>query len=173
MAEKINNDVVKEKRKVLGFFCTAVQVLGWLLVLGGVFWFLYLVTGPRGKLTEGTGDIEQLLTMISWFTFDFFFIGLAAVILAQLARYTLERDNKAGLLLRSADKILYFFAFLVILWAYFRILLNVNLIEETRFRFLYIQPLILPTIAKALILVGFGQILKRIMPVIDEYKSLV
>ncbi|MHC4265753.1 MAG: hypothetical protein ACYSUK_07460, partial [Planctomycetota bacterium] len=166
-------EVVKEKRKLLGFFCTAVQVIGWILVVGGVFWFVHLVAGPKGKLTEGTEDIEQLLTMISWFAFDFVFIGLTAVILAQLARYALGKENKARLLLRCGDKILYFFAFLGVLWAYFRIRLSIEMIEDSYFEFLYLQPLILPTIAKALILVGLGQILKRIIPVIEEYKSLV
>ena len=173
MADEFDQKLAPEGKKLLGLLCKAVQVIGWVVVAGGVFWFIRLVSGPSGKLTEGSAGIEELLTMISWFAFDFVFIGLAAVILAQLARYALGRENKAGLLLRCGDKILYFFAFLGVLWAFFRVRLNIELIQDASFRLLYVQPLILPTIAKALILVGLGQILKRIMPVIEEYKSLV
>jgi hypothetical protein len=39
--------------------------------------------------------------------------------------------------------------------------------------FIFIKPLIVPLATKVLILVGLGQILRRILPVIEESKTLV
>jgi hypothetical protein len=48
-----------------------------------------------------------------------------------------------------------------------------EVIESETSRLLFIQPFLLPTVAKVLILVGLGQIIHRIIPVIEESKTLV
>jgi hypothetical protein len=60
-----------------------------------------------------------------------------------------------------------------ILWAVFRHLIFAATIEDSAIRFLYEQPALLPTLGKAVILILLGQILKRMLPVIQEYKTLV
>ena len=172
MAEEIGGDVVKEKRKLLGFFCTVVQVIGWLLVLGGVMWFIYLLSGSD-KTSGGREVMVWVHAIISWFSYDFVFIGFAAVILAQLSRYVFDKEYQLKIMLRCGDKILYLFAALTILWAVFQWFFFVKTVEPVEWRILLAQPLILPTVAKVLILVCLGQILKRIIPVIEEYKTLV
>lgn len=138
----------------------------------GVIWFAVFV-GEPSETNQRTGNIELMLTAISVFSFDFFFVGLAAVILSQFARYVFDKQYKPGLMLRCGDKILYFFVVIGIYWAGFRYFLYVKTVDDSFLRFLLAQPLILPTVVKVLILVCLGQILKRILPIIEEYKTLV
>jgi len=141
-------------------------------VTAGVIWFAVFV-GEPSETNQRTGNIELMLTAISVFSFDFFFVGLAAVILSQFARYVFDKQYKPGLMLRCGDKILYFFVVIGIYWAGFRYFLYVKTVDDSFLRFLLAQPLILPTVVKVLILVCLGQILKRILPIIEEYKTLV
>ncbi len=173
MAEEINEEVIKDKRRLLRFFCRAVHLLGWLLVTAGVIWFGMFVGDRGGETNQRMDELELLMIAISVFSFDFFFIGLVAVILSQFARYVFDRQYKPGLMLRCGDKILYFFVVIGIYWAGFRYVLYVKTVEDSFLRFWLAQPLILPTVVKVLILIGLAQILKRVMPVIEEYKSLV
>ena len=92
------NELIEKNQKPLKFCCLAVQILGWLLICMGLLWM--------GKFNTGHPNLETndliilILNAISWLGFDFFFVGLAAIISAQLARYIFERQNRPGLLLR-------------------------------------------------------------------------
>jgi len=155
------------------FFCITLELVGWLLVFGGIMWFIYSMSGGGKRASENINEIPKILTVISWFNFDFAFIGLMAVILAHLARYVFDKDLHRGVLLRSGDKILYLFAIFTVAWAIFRWFYYLKTIEDSNWRILLAQPLILPTVGKVLVLVCIAQILKLILPIIEEYKSLV
>ncbi|MHC4483238.1 MAG: hypothetical protein ACYSW4_06785 [Planctomycetota bacterium] len=167
------NEFIEQNRRPLRFCCLAVQVFGWALALAGVVWFIRFLSRPFQPSLDGIGGIRFILYGVSCFVFDFFFVGLASVILAQLARYFFEGESKPGLFLRCGDKILYSFAAIGIFWAVFGYGTSIRLIENADLRFLYSQALLLPTIAKVLILVALGQILRRILPIIEESKTLV
>ncbi|MHC4624444.1 MAG: hypothetical protein ACYS4W_11145 [Planctomycetota bacterium] len=168
------DEVIRQNRRALRFFCLAVQVFGWALVFAGAVWFVRFLTRAAAPGLEGAAAIKCILYAVSAFAFDFFFVGLASVILAQLARYFLEGEGKPGLMLRCAEGILYVFACSGILWAVFRYRsLSIVVAQEPDPRLLYAQALLLPTIAKFVLLIGLGQILRRILPIIEESKTLV
>jgi cbb3-type cytochrome oxidase subunit 1 len=180
MAEKnkiaiTEEEPVKDRHLSLQYFCTTLEVIGWMLIFLGIMWFIYSMSGGLSRPSEYTNinDITKILTVISWFTFDFAFIGLIAVILAHLTRYIFNRYIHKSFLLRCSDKILYLFAVFTVCWAIFRWFYFLKTIEDFYWRRLLVEPLIFPTVAKVLILVCIGQILKRILPIIEEYKSLV
>ena len=139
MTEEINEEVIQDKRKLLRFFCRAVQLLGWVLVSAGIIWFAMFVSGRSETDRERVGTIELMLIAISVFSFDFFFIGLAAVILSQLARYAFDRQYNPGLMLRCGDKILYFFVVIGIYWSLFRYFLYVKTVDDSILQFLFTQ----------------------------------
>ncbi len=178
MAEEKDKTAVNEKevRKdghlSLRFFCIALQLIGWVLIFLGIMWSIYSMCGGVRRESD-INEIPKVLTVISWFILDFAFIGLMAVILAHLARYVFDRNFHKSLLLRCGDKILYLFAIFTVCWAIFRWFYFLKIIEDSNWRRLLIEPLILPTVAKVLILVCVGQILKRILPIIEEYNTLV
>jgi len=179
MAEEKNKTAVneeepkKDRHLSLRFFCIALELIGWILIFLGIMWSIYSMCGGVRRASEHINEIPKILTVITWFSLDFAFIGLMAVILAHLTRYIFDRYFHKSLLLRCGDKILYLFAIFTVCWAIFRWFYFLKTIEDLNWRRLLAEPLILPTVAKVLILVCVGQILKRILPIIEEYKTLV
>ena len=162
-----------KKLKLLSGLCTAIACIGWILIIGGTVWFVRFVCSPYNAGLADDRSIENILNAASYFSFDFVFIGLGAVIIARLAKFIFEKESKPTLMLRCGDKIFYLFAVLGIPWAVFRHLTFAAAIEDSATRFLYEQPALLPTLGKAIILILLGQILKRLLPIIQEYKTLV
>ncbi len=162
-----------KKLKLLSGLCTAIACIGWTLIIGGWFWLIVFFTRATPLALTGLGEIHFLFYGISAVSFDFFFVGLGAIIVARLAKFIFEKESTPTLMLRCGDKIFYLFAVLGILWAIFRHLIFAAAIEDSAIRFLYEQPALLPTLGKAVILILLGQILRYLLPVIQEYKTLV
>jgi hypothetical protein len=120
---------------------------------------------------------DAILYVVSALLFDFFLPGLIALGVMQFIRYLFEETNKPGCILRAADWLFYMYAVFLIAGKYFQYSWNsiwyAEFIESETSRLLFIQPFLLPTVAKVLILVGLGQIIRRIVPVIEESKTLV
>lgn len=162
-----------KKLKLLSGLCTAIACIGWTLIIGGWFWLIVFFTRANTGASTELGEIKFIFYGISAVSFEFFFVGLGAVIVARLAKFIFEKESTPTLMLRCGDKIFYLFAVLGVLWAVFRHLIFAAAIEDSATRFLYEQPILLPTLGKAIILILLGQILKHLLPVIQEYKTLV
>jgi len=93
---------------------------------------------------------------------------------AQLIRYLVESRYQPGWILRNADKILYVFSALVVLGAVIEHSFYVSIMKDAgSFTPLYLLSLVLRSVGKVSVLLGLGQILRRMMPVIEESKTLV
>lgn len=180
------NEFVEKNRKLLKIYCIVARILGWVLTIGGVFWFfLTISTSTDVSFLDESPDpllcflIFFLLYAVSSLLFDFFLPGLIALGVAQLLRYLITVDYKPDFILRNADRLLYIYAVFLVLtnlcryswYVDFKFLEIVSKSESSRI--LFMQPFLLPTLAKVLILVGIAQILRRLLPVIEESKTLV
>jgi hypothetical protein len=174
------NEFIEKNRQLLKTFSIAARVIGWVLILGGSIWFLLFVLCILA-VSDAAGSLgwpytnENFLYASSAFVFDFVFLGLLVLIIGQLIKYTLETEYKPGWLLRFGDKILYVYALAVICRAILRYcILHTDLLEKFGSgRLLFIQPIVVPLAAKALIIVALGMLLRRVLPVIEESKTLV
>ncbi len=174
------NEFIEKNRRLLKFYCMATRIFGWVLICGGTIWFLLFVLVTLA-VSDAAGSIgwpytlDNFVYSTSSYVFEFVLLGLIALVVAQLIRYLLESEYTPGYILRFGDKILYVYAALLIsqnTLIYY--ILHLGLLSTLRpGRFLLIQPLIVPLAAKILILVGLGQILRRILNVIEEAKTLV
>ena len=162
------NDFIEKNRRLLKIYSRLVQLLGCALLFMGCIWFVCLVSQPSGD-----DEMSTILQATSWFLFGFMVPGLAAIGIAQFARYLFEKEYNAGWLLRHGEIFFYLLAAIEVTWAVFRYVYFVHIMEQPASRLLWTQLLILPTIVKVLILASLGQILRRIMPVIEESKTLV
>lgn len=170
------SEFIKRNRRLLKFYFIVAQILGWLLMAGGVFWFI--LTFSSSSLDIYNNDRpDVLLYGISSMLFDFMLPGLIALGVTQLIRYLFEDTSKPGFILRNADRIFYMYAVFLIMKTYLKYFWYsawyAQLIKSEASRLLFMQPFLLPTVAKILILIGLGQILRRLMPVIEESKTLV
>ncbi len=174
------NEFIEKNRQLLKTFSIAARVIGWVLILGGGIWFLLFLLCILA-VSDAAGSLgwpytnENFLYASSAFVFDFIFLGLLVLIIGQLIRHTLETENKAGWLLRFGNKILCLYALVIVGRAISRYcILHTGLMEKFGSgRLLFIQPIVVPLAAKALIIVALGILLRRVLPVIEESKTLV
>jgi hypothetical protein len=169
------NEFIKQNRRLLKCYCTAALIIGWLLIAGGFLWFIpTLMSLNIDDLYKGA---DAILYAVSAMLFDFLLPGLIALGVMQFIRYLFEDTTKPGRILRNAHWFFYIYAVFLIMITYLKYFWNITwyaeVIESETSRLLFIQPFLLPTVAKVLILVGLGQIIRRIIPVIEESKTLV
>jgi len=119
--------------------------------------------------------LKNVIYSTSSFVFEFLFPALIALIVAQLIGYLIADKSKLSWLLQHSRYILYVFAVLVIGKAILQYYFWQSIIFEGRGDggILFIQPLVVPVAAKVLIIIALAQALRRVMPVIEESKTLV
>jgi hypothetical protein len=179
-------EFIEKYRRLLQAYCLIARILGWLLILGGVVWFIAVVKASGvGMLQTNEQHIDLLLYIAYSFIYDFVVPGFLAFAIGGLLDYLLRPKAKPPLILGMMDKLCYIYAaFLILkffgaikafrsdLWfVNFKLLVIPEMSESARM--LLAQPLLGPTLAKVLLLVGIGMILHRLLPVIEESKSLV
>ena len=169
------NEFIKQNKRLLKFYCTAALIIGWLLIAGGFLWFIPTITSI--DINDDYKAADAVLYVISAMLFDFLLPGLIALGVMQFIRYLFEDTGKPGRILRNAHWFFYIYAVFLIVKTYLRYFWNstwyAEVIESEASRLLFIQPFLLPTVAKVLILVGLGQIRRRLLTVIEESKTLV
>jgi hypothetical protein len=173
------NEFIEKNKRLLRFYSTSARIFGWVLICGGTIWFLMFILVTLA-VNDAAGEIgwphtyDNFVYSTSSYVFEFIMLGLIAFLVAQLIRYILESEYNPGYILRFGDKILYVYAALLIVQdtsIYY--LLHRKLLSFSIGRFLFAQPLIVPLAAKILIVVGLGQIFRRILNVLEESKTLV
>lgn len=168
------NEFIEKHRALLKLYCIVAGIIGWLLIIGGVFWFLLTVSSIDTSTAQRP---DGLMYVISSMLFDFVLPGLIALGVMQFIRYVFADTDKPGWLLGMADWLFYWYAVFLIFKTYFKYIWYSDWYAEAisleTSRLLFVQPFLLPTVAKVLILVGLGQILRRLLPVIEESKTLV
>ena len=174
------NAFIEQNRQLLKFYRMAARVIGWVLICGGTMWFsIYLFSILAA--VDAAGELvwphtsKNVIYSSSSFVFEFLVPGLIAIIVAQLMAYIVGDESKRPRLLQYGQFILYAFAVLVIGKAILHYCLwhGVVFKGENTAGLLFIQPLIVPVAAKVLIIVALAQAFKRILPVIEESKTLV
>ena len=178
---------IEKHRRLLQAYCLIARIVGWVLILGGILWFFAIATtleNTIGALGEQR-QIDFLLYVVSALVYDFFIPGFLAFAIGGLLDYLLRPMTKPPLILRMTDKLCYLYAVFLILKPLYAIrgfgdnflfvnhkMLAITELSEST-RMLLLQPLLGPTLAKVLLLIGIGIILHRLLPVIEESKTLV
>jgi hypothetical protein len=170
----------EKNKNVLKLYSNAARTIGWVLICGGTIWFLIYVFWIL-SVSDAAGELvwphtsRNVIYSSSSFVFELLFPGLIAIIVAQLIAYIIADENKQPRLLRYGRLVLYAYAALIIGKAALQYCLwhGIMLEEQTTAGLLFIQPLIVPVAAKVLIIVALAQALRRLLPVIEESKTLV
>jgi hypothetical protein len=174
------NEFIEKNRRLLKFYCTAARIFGWVLICGGTIWFLLFVLLTLA-VDDAAGTIgwphtlDNFVYSTSSYVFEFALLGLVALLVAQLIKYMLESEYIPGYILRFGDMILYVYAALLIVQnTLIYYVLNRECLSTLKpGHLIFVKPLIVPLATKVLILVGLGQILRRLLNVIEESKTLV
>ena len=178
-------EFIEKHRRLLQAYCLITRIIGWFLILGGIVWFFAIVRNVW-LIAEEQQQIDFLLYVVSALVYDFVVPGFLAFAIGGLLNYLLRPETKLPLILGMTDKLCYIYAFFLILrfvgaisafgnspfWFVNFKFLNVSEMSESA-RLVLVQPLLGPTLAKVLLLIGIGMILHRLLPVIEESKTLV
>ncbi len=172
------NEFIEKNSRLLRIYCLVVRTIGWFLIAGGALWLTYALSGlymihNKTPHQEPSGAITLACFTLAC---DFLLPGLLAFVISQLLDYLIRPEGKAGLMLRIADKLCYCYAAFIFIQTFRTSLLVINKASETLqlYNLFFSQALLsIPIIAKILVLIGAGVIIRRLLPVIDESKTLV
>ena len=160
------------KKRLLVFYCTALRILGWILLCMGVIGVALLFI--EASQTGGSVELRDALGYIKRSNTVFISIALVSLVFAQLVRYLFLNDHKIGLLLRYGEKIFYLCAIIAVwnMCVFFWLVAtghqmggDSSLISRW---LLYFMPTLLYKVAKILILIGLGRFLKHIIVMKEE-----
>jgi len=166
------NEFIEKNRGLLRFYCIAARAMGWILIIVGA---LSTIISLYAGLTGG----EQFRSyMLYWFSAQLILrsvlLGLVMLGLAQFVRYLYENDCQTGWILRHGDKVLYLYAAALIISPILEYCFRMTFINTSIMKtFFYFVSVELTALVKGLISVGMGQVLRRIVPIVEESKTLV
>jgi hypothetical protein len=167
------NQFIEKNKGLLRFYCIAARIIGWgTLILAGTGVIIQILVM---NILFGDHTIPYRLSVVKSVLFDGVLPSIIVLGIAQFIRYLLESEYKPGYILRHGDEILYLYAFLMFVGGVWQLLMvGMGMISTgiTRMLLPMLASLVL-TVPKILILIGLAQVVKRIMPVIEESKILV
>jgi len=160
------NEFIEKNRRLLKIYCIAARIIGWVLLITSGTWIVKTLSGYSHSSMPFFMPIS---------TFIHILVGLVVLGVAQFIRYLFETEYKPGWILRHGEKILYLYAALRVIRITVLFFVNAKRMGDS----IYYSPwgfIVangLPVVAGALIMVGLAQILRRVMPMIEESKTLV
>ncbi len=170
------NTFIEKNRTWLKFYHAALRLAGWLLLTLGVCSFGITMILVRNLGVEAFAVTAMNMPLRSS---EFILFGLLGLGIAQLIRYLFDSDCQPGFILRHGGKFLYGYVVLILIYMTIRsvgtiqYLMNSDVENAQSLFFATSMTSVVLFAVKTLILIGAAQFLKRIMPVIDEHKSLV
>ena len=170
---------VTENKRLLRFYWKTAHSFGWGLLLAAillslVFTFLILVLNYAEGQREWTDLNKTIYYAITGMLYNFVVPGLISLCISQMIRFIIEVEYKGGWILRHGHWILYGSGIAIL----GRVIMAANFISKTSCPN-YLMVLtsgtfsVIPTLAKSMILFGLGEILRRVLPIIDESRTLV
>ncbi len=168
-------------RKTLGRICTLGRVAGWgmialgFLSIGSIYFYVAGFVGPDSQ-TSLHEVVSAVIPRVLSPLIDHFLTGLLVLGMVQLVRYAMAEGTEPRWLLRKGHIILSVFAVSLLLagllhnWSTLRLGLN----EFPRARMLFtVTSALLPTLAKTLCVLGLAALIRAVLPILAESKTLV
>ena len=169
------NEFIEKNKSLLRSYCLITRIIGWLILI--VALVIAVVKLLSGFDVGDKFDCYMIYRLFIDLSLRYMLIGLILLGLAQFLRYLYESEYHLGLILRHGDKLLYLYALALIVNPIFDYFYRMKIIgmtyANTGSLFLYLLIVLLPAIARSLIFLGMARVLKRMVPVIEESKTLV
>ena len=162
-------EFIEKNRRLLNFYYIAARTIAWFLLI-------FAVVTAVVKLLSGFSEDEQLRFYMQYRLYQgliqgLVLLGLVLLVLAQFLRYLYEKDYQPDWILRHGNKVLYLYVVALIIGPILDNYFRMKAIGHTGN--FYLLTSLLPSFAKALIFIGIAKILKRMMPLVEESKTLV
>lgn len=168
-------EFIEKNRTLLKVYYRVALIGGWIFISLAAL----SIAGHSVALLSRIGDWSEFVRYyyndVPWGTFSNGLpSGLLALGIAQFIIYLLNPDNKAGWVLRNGYRLIYLYtAILVVYYCWLsanEVILHFNEPYDFPLRLIMLTVFIL---VKLLALAGVAEILRRLLPVIDESRTLV
>jgi hypothetical protein len=176
MKEKNMPNLIEKNKDWLNFYRIAAKIIGWIFIIFNALPFLmipYMIYFTLRIQVYRATILAKFFGVTTECLLGRLPLGIVLLGIAQLIKYIIEPDYQPRWLLRHGSFLLYLFAALTLISLITRYWYNIyftDTYENIPTVFLSYLPLVF---VKVLLLMGLGAFLKRIMPVIEEAKSLV
>ena len=172
------NEIIEKNRRLLHFYCETLRTIASvILILSFLAVFAMTIFALLSKFGYWPApkpfNMNMIALLPSYLKAILFWIGILG--LAQFVRYLYENDYQPGWILRHGDMFFYLYALLTILeavWIYMTNDHSPSLSVGLNMGFA-VLPIVVKVVVKVMVLVGLARILRHLMPVIEESKSLV
>ena len=151
-------------RRFLRMCRIGIRVVGWLVAAGGAACTVMVCAG----LAQPASGAVQMMWLFA--AAGMFLLGIIALGLAQMIDLVLADSATPGWILRHGDKILYLYAATGLLAQLALYLVTAQMKGGV---WLPPSPETLFAAAKVLVIVGVGLVLRRVIPMVEESKTLV
>jgi hypothetical protein len=166
------NEIIGKNRRLLHFYCETLRTIASVILILSflaVFAMTLITLLPKFGYWPALKPFNMF--MITWLPSYLkaivFWIGILG--LPQFISYLVERDYKLGWILRHGDMFFYLYALLIILEAVWIYMTKYHSPSLSDMGFVTVFSIVV----KVMALVGLGRILRHLMPVIEESKTLV
>lgn len=168
--------LIRKHKSWLATYYALSKFTGWILIFFG---FFCLISGGYLIFIGRLAHEHFLFGVILMPLTDGVLPGLLALVVAGFLHYLLNPEDRIGFFLLIGDKILYmaalvyFIRIIVMFGSFPGLYVNHGLTDILNATIMVVLPNVLLQIAKILIAVGLAQVLRRILSMISEAKSLV
>ena len=169
------NEFIEKNRRLLHFYCETLRTIGSVILilglLGGCGMTIFALLSKFGYWPATKSFNMVIIAWLpSYLKAIVFWIGILG--LAQFIKYLFEKNYKPGWILRHGDMFFYLYALLTILEAVWIYMTNYHSpSSDIRVDMGFVT--VFSIVVKVMALVGLGRILRHLMPVIEESKTLV
>ena len=141
------------------------------LTVVGVDWYLAVLYTAATIMTFVV--ISRLVSEAGvFFVHSYLYPGIIALGLAQLITYIFDGEYRPRWLLRRADMVMYLYAVLVLLGSALHYIYITSVVSNYEWWLLSLS-ILLPAAAKCVIVIGLGRLLRSVLPMIEESRTLV
>ena len=171
----IMNEIIEKNRRLLHFYCETLRTIGSvILILSFLGGFAMTIFALLSKFGYWPAPKSFNMNMIAHRYLNGIVFGIGILGLAQFIKYLFEKNYKPGWILRHGDTFFYLYALLTILDAVWVFTIAPSYRSPSAYTGVFmIFSIVFSTAIKVLVLVGLGRILRHLMPVIEESKTLV
>jgi len=170
------NAFIQKNKKLLKFYYIALRLSGWILLTLGVCSYAIIIVLGRTLRVEAIVATSINIRLGGSHLILFGLLGLG---IAQLIKYLYDSKSKAGFILRHGNKFLYLYVIAILILMVIRNVYTIKYLSSIDIeheQLLYCSTTITSIVlfaAKGLVLIGVGQFLRRILPIIEESRTLV
>lgn len=167
------NAFIEENKGLLKKCYICANVMGWFLLVLGSLSVVGNIIALGSRLSDWEVFKVYYFSSVPWGTINCVPVGLLALGIGQFIKFICDKDYQPGWVLRNAGKLIYIYVALFAVSVIIHFITRFPYWENWTEIIIRTAGHIVLGVGKTMLLIAVALILKRIMPVIEESRTLV